>query len=129
MDTFLEVNVKYRYEEGDLHNLTVFCQLVRSLNYLTITQSAILVAFSDADWAGCLDTRCSVTRWCMFLSNSLIFWKSTKHAHMPKSSTKYEYHAMFAACSEIVWLHGLLAELGFSQFNPTPFHADNTSVI
>jgi hypothetical protein len=48
---------------------------------------------------------------------------------MSKSSTKSEYRAMFAACSEIVWLHGLLAELGFSQLNPTPFHADNTSAI
>jgi hypothetical protein len=38
VDTFLEVNVKYCYEEGDLlPNLTVFCQLVGSLNYLMIT--------------------------------------------------------------------------------------------
>jgi hypothetical protein len=36
---------------------------------------------------------------------------------------------MSAACSEIVLLRGLLAELGFSQSNPTPLHADNTSAI
>jgi hypothetical protein len=36
---------------------------------------------------------------------------------------------MFAACSEIVWLRELLAELGFSQSNPTSLHADNTSAI
>jgi hypothetical protein len=36
---------------------------------------------------------------------------------------------MFAACSKIVWLRGLLAELGFSQYDPTPFHVDNTSAI
>lgn len=36
---------------------------------------------------------------------------------------------MSAACSEIIWLRGLLTELGFSQQQPTPLHADNTSVI
>ena len=36
---------------------------------------------------------------------------------------------MSVACSKIVWLRGLLAELGFSQSHPTPLHADNTSAI
>ncbi|PHU28911.1 hypothetical protein BC332_01004 [Capsicum chinense] len=36
---------------------------------------------------------------------------------------------MSTAFSEIVWLHGLLAEIGFSQSNLTPLHADNTSAI
>lgn len=74
-----------------------------------------LVAYSDADWAGCPNTRRSVTGWCMFLGNSLISWKSKKQDRVSKSSTESEYRAMSAACSEIVWLRGLLAELGFSQ--------------
>jgi len=36
---------------------------------------------------------------------------------------------MSAACSEIIWLRGLLSELGYSQQHPTPLHADNTSAI
>ena len=46
-----------------------------------------------------------------------------------KSSTEAEYRAMSAACLEIIWLHGLIEELGFSQTSPTPLHADNTSAI
>ena len=176
VDTPLEVNTKYRREEGNLiSNPTIFRQLVGSLNYLTITRPDIsfavqqvsqfmqnprhlhlavvhriirylrgtpcrglffpassslnLVAYSDADWAGCPDTRRSVTGWCMFLGNSLISWKSKKQDRVSKSSTESEYRAMSAACAEIVWLRGLLAELGFSQPNPTPLHADNTSAI
>ena len=36
---------------------------------------------------------------------------------------------MSIACSEIVWLRGILSKLGFSQPNPTPLHVDNTSAI
>ncbi|XP_015164001.1 uncharacterized mitochondrial protein AtMg00810-like [Solanum tuberosum] len=88
-----------------------------------------LNAFSDSDWTGCPDTRRSVTGWCMFLGDSLISWKSKKQNHVSKSSTESEYRAMSTDCSEIVWLRGLLAEIGFPQSNPTPLHANNTSVV
>ncbi|XP_073223472.1 secreted RxLR effector protein 161-like [Cicer arietinum] len=86
-----------------------------------------LIAYSDADWAGCPDTRRSVTGWCMFLGSSLISWKSKKQARVSKSSTESEYRAMSTTCSEIIWLHGLLAELGFPQTEPTSLYADNTN--
>jgi hypothetical protein len=36
---------------------------------------------------------------------------------------------MSSACSEVVWLRGLLAELGVKQQTPTPLLGDNMSVI
>ena len=176
MDTPMEVNMKYRQEEGDLlFDPTMYRQLVGSLNYLTITRPDIsfavqqvsqfmkaprhlhfvasrriirylrgssrrglffphgtslrLVAYSDVDWVGCPDTRRSVTGWRMFLGDSLISWKSKKHDRVSKSSTEFEYRAISAACSEILWLRGLLAEIGCVQSEPTPLHADNTSAI
>ena len=45
MDTTLEVNTKYRYEEGDiLYDPTMYRQLVGSLNYLAITRPDISFA-------------------------------------------------------------------------------------
>jgi hypothetical protein len=45
VDIPLEVNVKYCREEGNLlPNPTEFCQLVGSLNYLTITRPDISFA-------------------------------------------------------------------------------------
>ena len=97
--------------------------------FFPATSSLELQAYSDADWAGCPDTRKSITGWCTFLGNALISWKCKKQNRVSKSSTEAEYRAMSAACSEIIWLRGLLAELGFSQAHPTPLHADNTSAI
>jgi len=36
---------------------------------------------------------------------------------------------MYTPFAEVVWLHRLLAEIGFPQSNPTLLHGDNTSVI
>jgi hypothetical protein len=97
--------------------------------FFPLDSSLQLVAYSDVDWAGCPDTRQSTTGWCMFLGNALIFWRCKKQDRVSKSSTKVEYRAMSTACSEIVWLSGLLEELGFSQTTFSSFHANNTSAI
>jgi len=36
---------------------------------------------------------------------------------------------MSYACSEIVWLQGLLGELSVPHLTPTPLHVDNSSAI
>lgn len=65
----------------------------------------------------------------MFLRDSLISWECKKQECLSKSSTKAEYRAMSIACSKIIWLRGLLTELGFSKALPTPLHGDNISAI
>ena len=85
-----------------------------------------LRAYSDANWAGCPDTRRS-TEWCMFLGDSLISWKCKKHEKVSKSSTEAEYRAMSAAFSEILSLHRLLSDIGSPMEGATLLYADNTS--
>ena len=65
----------------------------------------------------------------MFLGDALISWRCKKQDCVSKSSTKVEYHVMSIACSEIVWLRGLLEKFRFPQTTCTSFHVDNTSAI
>ena len=70
--------------------------------FFPVGNSTCLAAYSDADWAGCADTRHSITGWCVFLGDALISWKSKKQDKVSKSSTESEYRAMSLACFEII---------------------------
>lgn len=88
-----------------------------------------LTAYGNAGCVGCPDSRKSLTGCSMFLGDALISWNHKKHDCVSKSTSEAKYQAMSAATSKIVWLHGLLAELGCCQTHPVPLRGDNTSSI
>ncbi|GKB30021.1 retrovirus-related pol polyprotein from transposon TNT 1-94, partial [Tanacetum coccineum] len=53
-----------------------------------------LAAFSDADHAGCIDTRKSTSRGIQFLGGKLVSWMSKKQDCTAMSSTEAEYMAL-----------------------------------
>ncbi|KAH9660146.1 protein kinase domain-containing protein [Citrus sinensis] len=126
---------QFMHEPRHLHLSAVkriICYLLGTLNRGLLYKAGsplVLKAYSDADWAGCSDSRRSTTGWCMYLGDNLVSWKCKKQESVSKSSTEAEYRAMSGACSEIVWLRRLVSELGFPQASPTLLHADNKSAI
>jgi hypothetical protein len=84
-----------------------------------------LLAYSDADHGSDPTDRKSVTGFCIFLSDSLIFWKSKKQSIVSQSSTEAEYRAMTSTTKEIVWLRWLFADMRVFFSHPTPMYCDN----
>lgn len=88
-----------------------------------------LKAFVDADWGSCLDTRRSVTGFCIFLGESLISWKTKKQATVSRSSAEAEYRALAVVSSELTWLTQLLADLQVVCHAPAAVYCDNHAAI
>uniref|UniRef100_A0A3Q7JM89 Reverse transcriptase Ty1/copia-type domain-containing protein n=2 Tax=Solanum lycopersicum TaxID=4081 RepID=A0A3Q7JM89_SOLLC len=53
-----------------------------------------LVAYCDADWASCPNTRRSVTRFLIKYGGSLISWRSKKQTTISRNSVESEYKSM-----------------------------------
>ena len=78
---------------------------------LHISSSPKLIAYSDADWAGCPDTRRSTSGFCMFFGDNLISWSSRRQTTGSRSSAEAEYRAVATAVAESCWVRHLLQEL------------------
>ena len=86
-----------------------------------------LSAFSNADWAGCPDTRRYTSGFCVFLGPNLISWSAKKQPTVSRSSAESEYRSLAQVCAETVWIAHLLRELQVSISSPITLYCDNLS--
>ena len=87
-----------------------------------------LIAFSDADHTGCLDSRKSTSGALKFLGDKLVSWQSKKQDCTSLSSTEAEYVALSACCAQVIWMRTQLKDYGY-VFERIPMYCDNRSAI
>lgn len=72
--------------------------------HITPSSQYNLMAFSDADWAGCPDDRRSTSGFCVFFGNNLVSWSSKKQPTVARLSTEAKFKAIANATAEVIWL-------------------------
>nr|GEX07092.1 copia protein [Tanacetum cinerariifolium] len=88
-----------------------------------------LVAFSDSDHAGCLDSRKSTSGGIQFLGgDKLISWSSKKQDCTSMSSVEAEYVSLFACCTQDLWMRTQLTDYGF-HLDKIPMYYDSKAAI
>jgi hypothetical protein len=88
-----------------------------------------LVAYSDADWAGCPDTHRSTSRYAVFLGDNLVSLSSKRQPTVSRSSAEVEYRAVANAVAETTWLRQLLQEMHIPLQSATIIFCDNVSAV
>jgi hypothetical protein len=88
-----------------------------------------LVAYTDADWAGCPDTRRSTSGFCVFIGDSLVSWSSKRQAIVSRSSVEAEYRGVANVATECCWLRNLLRELHVPMHKASIIFCDNVSAV
>ncbi|GJS39971.1 ribonuclease H-like domain-containing protein [Tanacetum coccineum] len=106
--TPVDTESKLGYDGDPVSDSTLYKSLEGSLQYLTFTRPDIsyavqqlfasstidLVAYSDADWAGCPTIRRSTSGYCVFLDNNLLSWSFKRQPTLSRSSAEAEYRGV-----------------------------------
>ncbi|MCH96019.1 retrovirus-related pol polyprotein from transposon TNT 1-94, partial [Trifolium medium] len=100
----------------------------RGLMYPRTSELQIL-GYSDADWAGCIDSRRSISGYVFFLGNSLVSWKAKKQITVSRSSSEAEYRALSTATCELIWILFLLQDLKITSTRSPVLYCDNQSAL
>ncbi|KAA3474721.1 hypothetical protein EPI10_024984 [Gossypium australe] len=79
-----------------------------------------LVAYCDSDWASCPMSRKSVTGFCVKMGDPIPY---------QDRQLRQGYRSMTLTVSEIVWLSGLLDEIGFKSKESAILFCDNKAAI
>ncbi|GJX64037.1 ribonuclease H-like domain-containing protein [Tanacetum coccineum] len=151
--TLVDTEKKLGPEGSPVTDPTLYRNLAGALQYLTFTWPDLsyavqqlclymhdprephlnamkrLIAYSDADWAGCPTTRRSTSGYCVFLGDNLLTWSSKRQDTLSHSSVEAEYRGVVNAVGETSWIRNLLRELHIPLFTATLVYCDNVSAV
>jgi transposase InsO family protein len=88
-----------------------------------------LTCYGDADYAGCLDDRRSVSGYALTLCGGAISWASRKQRTTALSTVEAEFMAMTDVAKDVVWWRSFLGEIGLDMRQPTEVLCDNMGTL
>jgi hypothetical protein len=141
--TFTRPDISYAVQQVCLHMhdprevyLTALKRILRYVRgtidlglHIQRSQATDLVVYSDADWAGCPNTRKSTSGYAVFLGDNLVSWSSKRQNIVSRSSAEAEYRAVANAVAKASWLRQLLHELHSPPSKANLVYCDNVSAV
>jgi hypothetical protein len=86
-----------------------------------------LLAWADADWAACTETRRSISGYVSTLNGGALSWKCRQQKSVATSTSEAEYVSASRASDDVLYLRRVLKGAGCKQHMPTPLYEDNRS--
>lgn len=99
------------------------------IEYCSDGRELRLMGYSDADYAGDVETRKSTTGYVFELAGGPVTWASQRQKLVTLSTTKAEYVAMSITSREAVWLRRLLSDVECPCETAATIFVDNQSSI
>ncbi|XP_058782988.1 uncharacterized protein LOC131657627 [Vicia villosa] len=94
-----------RYINGSLNRVLIYG------GALGEDGKAVIEGYVDSDYAGCMDSRKSISGYVFTMFGTAISWKATLQKVVALSTTEAEYIALTEAVKEALWLEGFAKEL------------------
>jgi hypothetical protein len=94
-----------------------------------IQKDLSLIAYTDADWEGCIDDRRSTNGEMFYLGECLVSWLRKKQSSLSLSTAEAEYIAATTCCTQVLWMKQNLIDIQVEYDELISIYCDNTSVI
>ncbi|KAL3752114.1 hypothetical protein ACJRO7_012865 [Eucalyptus globulus] len=95
------------------------------------TDNLEVVAYSDSDFASCIDSRKSTSGYIFMFAGGAVSWRSAKQTLVATSTMEAEFVSYFEATSHGVWLKGFISGLRIvdSIARPLRIFCDNSTAV
>ena len=95
------------------------------------TEKLEVIGYSDADFAGCIDSRKSTSGYVFMIADGAVSWKSAKQTLTATSTMEAEFVSCFEATSHGVWLKSFISGLRVvdSISRPLTLYCDNSAAV
>nr|GEX59596.1 retrovirus-related Pol polyprotein from transposon TNT 1-94 [Tanacetum cinerariifolium] len=131
---FSEAESSTALDPSNMHELLRPCLQVEKRIIWSQTSSTSmdsgfkLIAYSDADRAGCTDDYKSTSGGIQLLGKKLRSRSSKKQDCSAMSTTKAKYVSLSACCAQVIWMRTQLLDYGH-KYNKIPMYCDSKSAI
>ena len=112
--------------------LHVIGYIKNTIDYgLTYSRNADLtpLAYVDADYGGCRDTRRSTSGYVFTMAGGAVTWSSKRQATVALSTVEAEYVAMSRCAQQMVWMQTWLDEVEIEHATPGVIKGDSRGAI